>query len=211
MARLPVVISLDPPKDKGWDWALGIAEEMKDLVVAFKVGWPLLLEGKEKLGTLREMAPVVLDLKLADISFTMINIIRRLEFDAVIAHAFVGREKALRELREELNKQDKELYLVVAMSHKGADELLNRMWRENVLIAYELADGIVAPATRPELLVKIRKVWPRKVLSPGVGVQGARPCSAVKLGADAEIIGRTVTRNPSPREYLLRLYSGCKA
>jgi orotidine-5'-phosphate decarboxylase len=207
---LPVLISLDPPPDKGWDWALKIANEVSDVVAGFKVGWPLLLEGKEWVRELRKLGPVVADLKLADISFTMINIVKRVESDAVIAHAVVGRERGLRELKQELSKHGRELYVLVAMSHKGADEVLNKLWRRNLLIAYEVGDGVVAPATRPKLLREVRKYWPRKIISPGIGVQGARPCSAIANGADLEIIGRTVTRHPNPREYLLRLYADCR-
>lgn len=206
---LPVLVSLDPPPDKGWEWALKVANEVSDVVTGFKIGWPLLLEGRDGLRELRELGLVVADLKLADISFTMINIVKRIECDAIIAHAVVGRKRGLRELKEELEKEGKELYLVVAMSHKGADEVLNKLWRLNLMIAYEVADGVVAPATRPKLLREVRKYWPKKILSPGIGVQGARPCSAIANGANLEIIGRTVTRNPSPRDYLIRLYSSC--
>ncbi len=207
---LPVLLSLDPPPGEGWEWALRIAEETKDLVAGFKIGWPLLLEGKERLRELKEKGFVVADLKLADISFTMINIVRRIDADAFIAHAFVGRRRGLRELKEELEKEGKELYVVVAMSHSGADEGVNKHWRENVLIAYEVADGVVAPATKPELLKAVRRVWPRKLLTPGVGVQGAKPCSALELGADLEIVGRAVTRSENPRDRLISLYSSCK-
>jgi len=139
----------------------------------------------------------------------MINIVKRIKTDAVIAHAVVGRKRALRELKEELMKEGRELYVVVAMSHDGADELLNKLWRGNLAIAIEVADGVVAPATKPRLLELVRKNWPRRLISPGIGVQGARPCSAIERGADLEIVGRTVTRNPDPKGYLLRLYKRC--
>ena len=192
----PVIVALDPPPNKGWEWALEIARRLKGRVKAFKVGWPLLLEGN-RVGELKEFGEVIADLKLADIGYTMVNVVKRVGADAYIAHAFVGRD-ALRELREEV----KRLYLVVSMSHEGSREFIDLHWREFVLEAYELADGIVAPATRPKVIEKIRRIWPREIISPGIGAQGAHPCSAIRAGADYEIVGRSLTRARDPLEFL---------
>ncbi|ALU11907.1 orotidine 5-phosphate decarboxylase [Ignicoccus islandicus DSM 13165] len=188
---------MDPPIGEGWEWALKVAERLKGKVRAFKVGWPLLLEGN-RVRELREYGEVIADLKLADISYTMINIVKRVGADAYIAHAFVGRKDALRELRREVDK----LYLLVSMSHEGSKEFIDLHWREFVLEAYELADGIVAPATKPELIRKVRAIWLKEIISPGVGAQGALPCSAIRAGANYEIIGRSLTRAEDPISFL---------
>ena len=203
----PVLVSLDPPPGKGWDWALKLVEELKDLVWGFKVGWPLILEGKDNLEKIDSR--VVLDLKLADIGYTMRNIISRLSGDAVIAHSFVGYKTALDILKEETAKRDMELYLVISMSHKGSKEFVDRHVKEFIRLAYIVADGVIAPATRPNVLRLARRYWPKKILSPGIGAQGAPPCSALKLGADIEIVGRALTRSDDPISFLDSNYSQC--
>lgn len=203
----PVLVSLDPPPGKGWEWALELVEKLKDLVWGFKVGWPLILEGKDNLEKIDSR--VVLDLKLADIGYTMRNIISRLRGDAVIAHSFVGYKTALDILKEETVKRDMELYLVISMSHKGSREFIDRHIKEFIRLAYIVADGVIAPATRPNVLRLVRRYWPKKILSPGIGAQGAPPCSALKLGADVEIVGRAVTRSDDPISFLKSNYSQC--
>ncbi|MDP8003335.1 MAG: orotidine 5'-phosphate decarboxylase / HUMPS family protein, partial [Caldisphaera sp.] len=62
--------------------------------------------------------------------------------------------------------------------------------------------GIVAPATRPEIITYFRKSIGRgiKILSPGIGIQGAKPGEALCHGADFEIVGRYITNAPDPKE-----------
>jgi len=200
----PVIVALDPREGEGWDWALEIAKQLKDKVIAFKVGWPLLLEGN-KVEELKKYGHVIADLKLADIGATMKNIVKRINADSFIAHPFVGWRGAIDELREEL--KGKKLYLVISMSHSGSVEFLDKHWREFLLLAYRSADGIVAPATRPEVIRRARAYWPKEIISPGVGVQGAEPCSALRNGADTEIVGRAVTRSKDPLKRLEELYA----
>ncbi len=201
---LPVIVALDPPENEGWEWALKIAKELEGLVKAFKVGWPLLLEGN-RVDELKEYGEVVADLKLADIGATMVNVVKRINADAFIAHAFVGRRGALDELRAALT--GKKLYLVASMSHPGSTEFIDRHYKEFVVMAYSVADGLVAPATRTDVLRKIRSIWPKEIISPGVGTQGAKPCSALRSGADYEIVGRSVTRSEDPAKKLKEMYS----
>lgn len=200
----PVIVALDPPKGKGWKWTLSVAEKLSGKVKAFKVGWPLLLEGN-RVGELREFGEVIADLKLADIGATMVNVVERVDADAFIAHAFVGYRGALEELKESL--RDRKLYLVASMSHPGSREFIDLHYREFVLKAYLLADGLVAPATRIEVLKRIRSMWPKEIISPGVGAQGAKPCTALRAGANYEIVGRAVTRAEDPERALKELYS----
>ncbi|UXD21319.1 orotidine 5'-phosphate decarboxylase [Ignicoccus pacificus DSM 13166] len=203
----PVIIALDPPPGKGWEWAFDIASKLKGKVKAFKVGWPLLLEGN-RVEELKEYGPVIADLKLADIGATMIKVVKRVEADAFIAHAFVGYEGALKELREEL--EGKKLYLVASMSHPGSVHFIDKHWREFLLLAYLVADGLVAPATRTSVLREIRKYWSKEIISPGIGAQGARPCEALRAGADYEIVGRSVTLSEDPAKTLEEMYSCLK-
>ena len=203
----PVLVSLDPPPGKGWNWALELVKKLKDKVWGFKVGWPLIIEGKENLEKIDSR--IVLDLKLADIGYTMRNVISRLRGDAVIAHAFVGYQTALEILREETAKRDMELYLVVSMSHRGSKEFIDRHVKEFIKLAYLVADGVVAPATRLDVLRLVRRYWPKTIISPGIGAQGAPPCSALRAGADLEIVGRALTRSDDPLGFLESYYAQC--
>ncbi len=60
--------------------------------------------------------------------------------------------------------------------------------------------GIQAPATRPERIKKLRKIIgkEKKIISCGVGYQGAPYGSAVKHGADFEIVGRSICQATDP-------------
>jgi orotidine-5'-phosphate decarboxylase len=62
------------------------------------------------------------------------------------------------------------------------------------------ADGIIAPATRPERLAMIRQRAGSKlkILSPGVGTQGGDAATAIKAGADFVIVGRSIYNAPDP-------------
>jgi len=70
------------------------------------------------------------------------------------------------------------------------------------------ADGVVAPATRPDRIRLIRSiVGSRIIISPGVGIQGGSPRDAWDAGADYLIIGRSVTSSENPVNSLKRLTS----
>jgi len=185
---------------------LGEPEILKGVlsrVAGVKIGLPLVLsrEFTSIMETLKNFDIYVLaDFKLADIPYIMIKTIEKIAdfIDGVIAHAFIGRD-AISSLSEFLSKQEIELFLVVAMTHKGAEEFINRFTHEFIEIARDLANGAVAPATFPEKIVLARKLLGDKIiLSPGIGAQGAGVGSAIKHGADFEIIGRLITMSSNP-------------
>ena len=62
------------------------------------------------------------------------------------------------------------------------------------------AYGIQAPATRPYRISKLRKIIGNnlKIISCGIGYQGAPYGTALKHGADFEIIGRAIYESPDP-------------
>ena len=60
------------------------------------------------------------------------------------------------------------------------------------------ADGIIAPATRPERVKVLRGiVGSRKILSPGVGAQGGDADTVAKL-VDGIIVGRAIYEAEDP-------------
>ena len=61
------------------------------------------------------------------------------------------------------------------------------------------ASGVVAPATRPERLRKIRDVvGDLTIISPGVGAQGGSAADTIKAGADYVIVGRSIYDSKNP-------------
>ena len=216
--RLPIVVALDPPI--GVDpvkWCLGIIDDTLDIVSGYKIGLPLILDLDRKrdlekiLGKMESVWLRIADLKLADIGDIMVSVIRRLHefgFNAFIVHGFIGYNGALDHVSDYLNSIDAKLITIVSMSHSGSSEIIDHVLDRLLEAALKASSwGIIAPATRPEIIREIRsRVGDRvKILSPGIGVQGARPSTAIKAGADYEIIGRLVTRSEDPRKTLLEI------
>jgi len=186
--------------------AYRLVDVLCEKVYGFKLGLPLLLRhGPKVAGRLRSLCPSaawIADLKLADIGAVMKATVETIidDVDAVIAHSFVGARGALDELKEYLDARGRKLILVATMSHSGAEEVYDK--------ALDLIDfviervqpwGLVAPATRPSLVERLRRKHPNTViLSPGVGAQGAKPGTALCHGADYEIVGRAITSSENP-------------
>lgn len=217
--RLPIIIALDPPY--GVDpigWCQGIIDDTVDMVVGYKIGLPLVLDcGRNDLGEIvGRMGSDLLriaDLKLADIGDIMVSVIRRLKdigFNAFIVHGFTGYRDALEKVSGYLRNSGGKMITVVSMSHRGSIEVIDGVLDKLLDIALKSGSwGVVAPATRPKVIKIIRRKLGGKVkiLSPGIGVQGAYPGDAIKAGADIEIIGRLITRSSDPRRTIMELHS----
>ena len=216
--RLPIIVALDPPI--GVDpvkWCFKIIDDTLDIVSGYKIGLPLILDLDRKrdlekiVGKMKGVWLRIADLKLADIGDIMVSVIRRLHefgFNAFIVHGFIGYNGALDRVSDYVDSIDAKLITVVSMSHSGSSEIIDHVLDRLLEVALRAGSwGIVAPATRPEIIRGIRsRVGDRvKILSPGIGVQGARPSTAIKAGADYEIIGRLVTRSEDPRKTLLEI------
>ena len=221
-----LLVALDRPEPVSQ--LSGLVDELCGAVDGFKVGLPLVIErGPGVVHRLRSLCPRglwVADFKLADIGYTMRLVASTVVdyVDAVIAHAFVGVEGALAELKEMLDGRGRRLVLVVSMSHPGSREVMDKVFEELLGVASRLgAWGVVAPATRPQMVRRAREaLGPSvKILSPGVGAQGARPGDALCAGADYEIVGRAITGADDPlaaavelrRMQEERLRGGCRA
>jgi orotidine-5'-phosphate decarboxylase len=186
--------------------AARIVDGLCGLVAGFKVGIPFILRNcPQSTGRLRSLCPSrlwIADLKLADIGPVMVQTVglAARAFDAVIAHAFIGYRGALDMLKESLERESKQLILVASMSHPGGSEVYDKA----LPLIEEVVEktrpwGLVAPATRPEVVRRLRSRFPwAKILSPGVGAQGAKPGAAICAGADYEIVGRSITGAPDP-------------
>jgi len=210
-----VVVALDPPPRVELEsWVKERVDCLEELVSSFKVGLPLVLRtGVSKLRDLFSASskPLIADLKLADIGDIMsyvVEVLADADVDAVISHAFVGKYGALDSLVRKSEELGIKPILVVSMSHPGSTEFIDKHLSEFVSMALELRVwGVVAPATRREVISKVRELAGSelRILSPGVGAQGAEPGSAICSGADYEIVGRAVTSSSNPKETLKKI------
>ncbi|KUK44525.1 MAG: orotidine-5'-phosphate decarboxylase [Methanothrix sp.] len=183
--------------------ALSLASALKDRIDYVKVGYPLILAaGLDIVGEISSMAPVIADLKIADIPNTNTLISEQvLEAGAagIIAHAFAGRD-SLSACVNVAREYGALAFAVTEMSHPGAVEFMAPAAERLARVAKECdVDGVVAPATRPERIRLIRSiVGERAIISPGVGAQGGSPRAALAAGADSLIVGRSITESPNP-------------
>ncbi len=187
----------------GRDKALDLVSVLKGKVDYVKVGYPLILAAG--LGIVQEIssvAPVIADLKIADIPNTNTLISEQVlaaGASGIIAHAFVGRD-SLSACVDAAREFEALVFAVTEMSHPGAVEFMAPVAEGLARLAAECdVDGVVAPATRPERIRLIRSiVGDRAIISPGVGAQGGSARAALDAGADYLIVGRSITESPNP-------------
>jgi orotidine-5'-phosphate decarboxylase len=200
-----VVLALDVTEEAK---AMSVAESVKDLVAAIKVNWPLVLATSPQIVTrLARLAPVICDFKVADIPNTNRMIaeqVARLGASGLIVQGFSGRD-SVRACVEAA--KGVEVFVVTEMSHPGGTEYTGPVADRMALIAKEEgAAGIIAPATRPERIRKLRTIVGKLlILSPGVGAQGGSAAEALRNGADFVIAGRSIYQSPDPRGAAERL------
>lgn len=201
------------PKKKGLILALDLTEKERAIAVtnkvasyvdAIKVNYPLVLScGIEIVKELSSEKYVLCDFKIADIPNTN-RLIAKIAFangaSGIIVHAFPGRDsiKAVKDVAENYSG---DVFVVVEMSHPGGAEFTAGYGEKFAEIAKDTgARGIIAPATRPERIEKLRKIVGDEllILSPGVGAQGGNPVQAIHAGADYLIVGRSIYEADDP-------------
>lgn len=183
--------------------ALSLVKSLENYLDAIKVGYPLILAAG--LGIIREIStykPVIADLKIADIPNTnrlICQAVLKAGAEGVIAHAFPGGD-SLRACVDSAACYGASVYAVTEMSHPGAEEFMAPLAEKLASLAVDAgADGVVAPATRPERIRLIRSIVGDKIIiSPGVGVQGGSARATLEAGADYLIVGRSVTSSEDP-------------
>jgi orotidine-5'-phosphate decarboxylase len=199
MAEL--ILALDVP-DRAR--AVAIARACAPHLDAIKIGYPLVLSAG--LGITRELSglnlPLIADFKVADIPNTSQLIADQVfsaGFSAIICHAFTGRD-AVQACVDSAHHRGGMCFVVAEMSHPGATEFFHGGVAEHlaqVAIACK-ADGIIAPATRPERIKKLRSVvGTKKIYAPGVGIQGG-DIRAVAGIVDGIIVGRAIYESDDP-------------
>ncbi|MCE5338116.1 MAG: orotidine-5'-phosphate decarboxylase [Methanomicrobiaceae archaeon] len=196
-----LILSLDVLDRK---WAARIAESCAPFIDAVKIGYPLVLSAG--LGVVEDLAglglPLIADFKVADIPNTnrlICEAVFSAGFDAVIAHGFVGAD-AVRTCVEVAHNHGGAAYIVAEMSHPGATEFFHGGVAERLatLAVSSRADGIIAPATRPDRVSRLREIVGKKTIySPGVGAQGGDLDTVARL-VDGVIVGRSIYEAEDP-------------
>jgi orotidine-5'-phosphate decarboxylase len=199
MAEL--ILALDVTEKKQ---ALATAAACAPHIDAIKLGYPLILScGLSVAGELEALdLPLIADFKVADIPSTN-RLIAEQVFDAgfssIICHGFPG-EDSVQTCVDVAFDYGGSCFVVAEMSHPGATTFFHGGAAEKIAsLAMECgADGIIAPATRPERVKVLRKiVGTRKILSPGIGAQGGDAATVAKL-VDGIIVGRAIYEAEDP-------------
>jgi len=193
---------------------VSILDDLRKYVAGVKFGLPTILTMQR--GVLKEIIDVfkseyffIADMKIADIGYVsrvLVKIVKAVGFDAVISHAIIGYD-ALKEVVDEAKTEGIGVLSVCAMSHKGAEEAINTLFTKNLEISVKAGvDGFILPATMPKYIMEARRIYREHLIfSPGVGIQGASPGSAVRAGADFEIVGRTLYTSESPLDIAMKI------
>lgn len=191
--------------------ALKIAQSVKGHVDAIKIGYPLVLAtGKDIISEIAEMVPVIADFKVADIPNTdrlICEQVFRAGANALIVHGFTGSD-SLRMCVEVAEVHGAGIYVVTEMSHPGALDFMQRVAEDMAQMSSNAkVAGVVAPATRPERVQKIRSIIGNDIaiISPGVGVQGGSAVDAIKAGADWVIVGRSIYLADDPKQAAMEI------
>jgi orotidine-5'-phosphate decarboxylase len=146
--------------------------------------------------------PLIADFKVADIPGTNRLIAGQVfahGFSAIICHGFCGSD-SVAACVDTAHDNGGECYVVAEMSHPGAEEFFHGGAAEKIAtLARECgADGIIAPATRPERVRLLREIiGKKKIYSPGIGAQGGtfEPLAGI---VDGIIVGRQIYAAPDP-------------
>ena len=183
--------------------AIEIVNSVGKYVDAIKLSWPVILSiGPQIITEISNHFRVICDFKVADVPHTNSMIVSKavlLGASGVIVHGFGGRD-ALEACIS--SSHGASIFVVAELSNPGAQEINAKFAEEIARMAVELkADGIIAPATRPERIAAFRKiVGSMPIIAPGVGAQGGSAREAILNGADALIVGRSIYASKAPIE-----------
>jgi len=196
-----LILALDVTEKKK---ALSIAHACAPHLDAIKLGYPLILSCG--LSVARELEnedlPLIADFKVADIPNTNRLIVEQVfdaGFSSVICHGFTGKD-AVQVCVDTTSDYGGACFVVAEMSHPGATEFFHGETAERIArLAMECgADGIIAPATRPDRVRLLRGIVKnRKILSPGIGAQGGDADLVAGL-VDGIIVGRAIYGAENP-------------
>ncbi|MGC8666004.1 MAG: orotidine-5'-phosphate decarboxylase [Conexivisphaera sp.] len=207
----PIVIALDDPIDN-------VSAVLRKLShgepLNLKIGWmPVLNGGLSAITRAKELAQgglVIADLKIADVPHVSGGVAKALfgaGADGVIIHGFLGPDV----ISEVVHSAQGSGVLVVAETTNPGASLCYPGCSDSIAAAAKDAgaDGIIAPATRPERITALRRIVGRDlaIVSPGVGAQGGDAAATIAAGADMIVVGRSIMRSQDPVLELAQLRS----
>lgn len=197
-----------------------VLSELEGLIAGAKIGLPLILGAgpdlvEELIRSFRSGCFFICDSKMADIGYVnrlVAEQVFEMGFDGLIAHAAIGVGEGLDEVVRVASEMDRGVLALCAMSHRGAEDHLNRHFDALLDLAMRAGtDGLVLPASRPDCIARARRLQPEALIfSPGVGAQGAPFGSAISAGADFEIVGRALYGAPDPAARAREILRGMK-
>lgn len=226
--RNPLIVALDVDEKSR---AIALAEELAEVVGAFKIGPRLNLRyGDEIVREIAKLAPVFVDNKHFDIPSTMESAVQA-SFDAgatlVTVHAQAGGEALARmaELEKKLNEQRPFKILAVTILTSFTEQTLPTVLKQQSIESHvqDLAglvqtsglDGVVCSPYELSVL-KNKNLF---LVTPGIrfvedGMQDQKrvmgPTEAIKAGAAAIVVGRPILSAKNPFEaamdYITALY-----
>ncbi|MBW1796408.1 MAG: orotidine-5'-phosphate decarboxylase [Deltaproteobacteria bacterium] len=182
---------------------IGIIKKCRNYFSAVKVGNIMLYrEGIDVIQRLKDASdlPVICDFKIMDIpdvAEELIGIGAETGMDGAMIWGMAGEETVYRCISSYPYIM---IFLLTEYTH-SADVIDSTIADQMARMAVEArAYGIQAPATRPNRIAELRRLVGHdlKIISCGVGYQGASYGSAIKHGADFEIIGRAIYRSDDP-------------
>ncbi len=196
--------------------AVDLAKKTAPFLDAIKVGYPLILAaGLAVVDDLLACGlPIIADFKVADIPNTNYLIAEQVfksGIFGIICHGFTGSD-SITACVDVAHDAGGECYVVCEMSHLGAEEFFHHGTAERIaaLATGCGADGIIAPATRPERTQMLREIiGSKKILSPGVGAQGGDAAS-ISAFVDGIIIGRGIYEAEDPKAAAARYAMACR-
>ena len=205
------------------DELVSVVSDVAPHVDAVKIGNIALYEsGFTAIGDVKEASgglPVLVDLKLMEIPSTASDIVSAAVAagaDGLMVCGLSGRGtmEACRSAA-----QGRTLVVFTQFTHDAhviTDDCADRL----ITAAAELEfEGVQVPGTRPERVAQVRRRVGKKLLvfCCGIGVQGPKYGSAIRAGADYEIVGRAIRLSPDPpreaqraRDAILNARSGAK-
>ncbi|MFC1753285.1 orotidine-5'-phosphate decarboxylase [Thermoproteota archaeon] len=189
---------------------LKIARDVEPYVDAIKISTPIIFEyGGAIVSELKKATtlPIIGCFKVGDIPDMSERIVKsalKSGVDGLTLHPVVG-DAPMKKCIEAAHKENAYVFMVVEMSHPNNPkyEIIKRNAPLLVEMANELgSDGIVAPATKPEVIAGYRKLLgnDKWIMSPGVGHQGGHLGDAILAGANFEVIGHRIYGAPNPKE-----------
>lgn len=198
-----ILLAADLP---GPDEILRLLDEVSPYIAAIKIGNPVLYRtGFGVVRTIKDRfpIPVVLDIKLCDVAHVAQMVVSDAVdagADAIIVAGVCGPE-VVQEATHVCGASTEVWVFTEFTSDSG---LISEKLADDIakMAASLPVQGVQAPGTRPYRIEDIRDIVgpDRCVVACGIGVQGGRFGSAIRSGANLEIVGRSIYGSSLPRE-----------